>query len=93
MKQDEAQTVRQISGLSEISDRYDAILCDIWGVAAQRRGRFSARLGGARFVPAPGRRGHSDQQRSAALSADSKAGAEIWRSARGVRRRGRPRAT
>jgi HAD superfamily hydrolase (TIGR01459 family) len=32
MKQDEAQTVRQISGLSEISDRYDAILCDIWGV-------------------------------------------------------------
>ena len=32
MRQDEAQTVRQISGLSEISDRYDAILCDIWGV-------------------------------------------------------------
>ena len=27
-----AQVVRQISGLSEISDRYDAILCDIWGV-------------------------------------------------------------
>lgn len=24
--------IRQISGLSEISDRYDAILCDIWGV-------------------------------------------------------------
>lgn len=32
MRQDEAQIVRQISGLSEISDRYDAILCDIWGV-------------------------------------------------------------
>ena len=27
-----AQVVRQISALSEISDRYDAILCDIWGV-------------------------------------------------------------
>jgi HAD superfamily hydrolase (TIGR01459 family) len=32
MRQDEAQTVRQISGLSEISGRYDAVLCDIWGV-------------------------------------------------------------
>jgi HAD superfamily hydrolase (TIGR01459 family) len=32
MRQEQAQIVRQISGLSEISDRYDAILCDIWGV-------------------------------------------------------------
>jgi HAD superfamily hydrolase (TIGR01459 family) len=32
MGQDQAQIVRQISGLSEISDRYDVILCDIWGV-------------------------------------------------------------
>jgi HAD superfamily hydrolase (TIGR01459 family) len=32
MTQEQAQTVRQTSGLSEISDRYDAILCDIWGV-------------------------------------------------------------
>ena len=32
MDQEQAQIVRQISGLSEISDRYDAILCDIWGV-------------------------------------------------------------
>ena len=32
MGQEQAQIVRQISGLSEISDRYDAILCDIWGV-------------------------------------------------------------
>jgi HAD superfamily hydrolase (TIGR01459 family) len=32
MRQDEAETVRQISGLSEISGRYDAVLCDIWGV-------------------------------------------------------------
>jgi HAD superfamily hydrolase (TIGR01459 family) len=31
-RQDHAQVVRQISGLGEISDRYDAILCDIWGV-------------------------------------------------------------
>ena len=30
--QEHAQVIRQISGLSEISDRYDAILCDIWGV-------------------------------------------------------------
>jgi HAD superfamily hydrolase (TIGR01459 family) len=30
--QEHAQNIRQISGLSEISDRYDAILCDIWGV-------------------------------------------------------------
>jgi HAD superfamily hydrolase (TIGR01459 family) len=32
MRQEQAQIVRQISGLSEISDRYEAILCDIWGV-------------------------------------------------------------
>src|SRR6516165_9180202 len=32
MNEDQAQIVGQISGLSEISDRYDAILCDIWGV-------------------------------------------------------------
>ena len=32
MGQEQAQIVRQISGLGEISDRYDAILCDIWGV-------------------------------------------------------------
>jgi HAD superfamily hydrolase (TIGR01459 family) len=32
MGQDQAQMIRQISGLSEISDRYEAILCDIWGV-------------------------------------------------------------
>ena len=31
-RQEHAQVIRQISGLSEISDRYDAILCDIWGV-------------------------------------------------------------
>ena len=29
---DQTQAVRQIDGLGEISDRYDAILCDIWGV-------------------------------------------------------------
>jgi HAD superfamily hydrolase (TIGR01459 family) len=32
MRQEQASVVRQISGLGEISDRYDAILCDIWGV-------------------------------------------------------------
>jgi HAD superfamily hydrolase (TIGR01459 family) len=32
MRQEQAQIVRQISGLSEISDRYVAILCDVWGV-------------------------------------------------------------
>jgi HAD superfamily hydrolase (TIGR01459 family) len=32
MGQDQVQMIRQISSLSEISDRYDAILCDIWGV-------------------------------------------------------------
>ena len=32
MGQDQAQIVRQIGSLSEISGRYDAILCDIWGV-------------------------------------------------------------
>ncbi len=29
---DQTQAVRQIDGLADISDRYDAILCDIWGV-------------------------------------------------------------
>jgi HAD superfamily hydrolase (TIGR01459 family) len=32
MEQEHAQIIRQIAGLSEISDRYDVILCDIWGV-------------------------------------------------------------
>ena len=32
MGHEQAQIVRQIAALSEISDRYDAILCDIWGV-------------------------------------------------------------
>jgi HAD superfamily hydrolase (TIGR01459 family) len=32
MRQEQAQVVRRIRGLNEISDRYDAILCDIWGV-------------------------------------------------------------
>jgi HAD superfamily hydrolase (TIGR01459 family) len=32
MKQQQAQIIRRISGLSEISARYDSILCDIWGV-------------------------------------------------------------
>ncbi len=32
MGHEQAQIVRQISGLPEISDRYDLILCDIWGV-------------------------------------------------------------
>jgi HAD superfamily hydrolase (TIGR01459 family) len=32
MRQEQAQIVRQINSLGEISDRYDAILCDIWGV-------------------------------------------------------------
>ena len=32
MDQEQAQIIRQIAGLSEISDRYDVILCDIWGV-------------------------------------------------------------
>ncbi|HEY1864339.1 MAG TPA: TIGR01459 family HAD-type hydrolase [Roseiarcus sp.] len=32
MGQEQAQTITQIAGLSEISDRYEAILCDIWGV-------------------------------------------------------------
>ncbi|MGB7977371.1 MAG: TIGR01459 family HAD-type hydrolase [Roseiarcus sp.] len=32
MGQEQAQIVRQIAGLSEISDHYDVILCDIWGV-------------------------------------------------------------
>ena len=32
MGQEQAQIIKQIAGLSEISDRYDLILCDIWGV-------------------------------------------------------------
>src|SRR6185437_5673831 len=32
MDREQAQIIRQIAGLGEISDRYDAILCDIWGV-------------------------------------------------------------
>ena len=30
--QDQTRVVRQIGGLAEISDRYDVLLCDIWGV-------------------------------------------------------------
>jgi HAD superfamily hydrolase (TIGR01459 family) len=32
MEREQAQIIRQIAGLGEVSDRYDAILCDIWGV-------------------------------------------------------------
>ena len=32
MEREQARIVRQIAGLNEISDRYEAILCDIWGV-------------------------------------------------------------
>jgi HAD superfamily hydrolase (TIGR01459 family) len=42
MGREQAQTVRQISGLSEISDRYDAILCDIWGVLHNGVASFAA---------------------------------------------------
>jgi HAD superfamily hydrolase (TIGR01459 family) len=30
--EEQAREIRQVEGLGEISDRYDAILCDIWGV-------------------------------------------------------------
>ena len=42
MRQEQAQIVRQINGLSEISDRYDAILCDIWGVLHNGVASFAA---------------------------------------------------
>src|SRR5271154_3522587 len=42
MGQEQAQIVRQISGLSEISDRYDLILCDIWGVLHNGVASFAA---------------------------------------------------
>jgi HAD superfamily hydrolase (TIGR01459 family) len=42
MGREQAQTVRQIIGLSEISDRYDAILCDIWGVLHNGVASFAA---------------------------------------------------
>ena len=54
MGQEQAQIVRQIAGLSEISDHYDVILCDIWGVLhngvasfAQPRTRLCRSEGGA----------------------------------------------
>jgi HAD superfamily hydrolase (TIGR01459 family) len=58
MWQEQAQIIRQISGLSEVSDRYDAILCDIWGVlhngvasfAAASEALVSFRLRGASVV-------------------------------------------
>jgi len=42
MGQEQAQIVRQIRGLSEISDRYEAILCDIWGVLHNGVASFAA---------------------------------------------------
>jgi HAD superfamily hydrolase (TIGR01459 family) len=42
MRHEQAQIVRQINGLSEISDRYDAILCDIWGVLHNGVASFDA---------------------------------------------------
>jgi HAD superfamily hydrolase (TIGR01459 family) len=38
----QVQIIRQICGLSEISDRYDAILCDIWGVLHNGVASFAA---------------------------------------------------
>ena len=42
MGREQAQIVRQIDGLSAISDRYDAILCDIWGVLHNGVASFAA---------------------------------------------------
>jgi ribonucleotide monophosphatase NagD (HAD superfamily) len=42
MRQQQAQIVRQLSGLSEISGAYDAILCDIWGVLHNGVASFAA---------------------------------------------------
>jgi HAD superfamily hydrolase (TIGR01459 family) len=42
MRQEQAQVIRQISGLGEVSDRYDAILCDIWGVLHNGVASFAA---------------------------------------------------
>ena len=36
-----AREIRQVEGLGEISDRYDAILCDIWGVLHNGVASFS----------------------------------------------------
>ena len=38
----QANDIRQIAGLGEISDRYDAILCDIWGVLHNGLDSFAA---------------------------------------------------
>ncbi len=42
MTREHAQEIRQIAALSEISDRYDAILCDIWGVLHNGVAAFAA---------------------------------------------------
>jgi HAD superfamily hydrolase (TIGR01459 family) len=42
MGREQSQIVWQISGLSAISDRYDAILCDIWGVLHNGVASFAA---------------------------------------------------
>ena len=42
MGHEQPQIIRQISGLSAISDRYDAILCDIWGVLHNGVASFAA---------------------------------------------------
>ncbi len=38
---DDTREIRQVEGLGEISDRYDAILCDIWGVLHNGVASFS----------------------------------------------------
>jgi HAD superfamily hydrolase (TIGR01459 family) len=42
MRHEQVQSVRQISGLGEISDAYDVILCDIWGVLHNGVASFAA---------------------------------------------------
>ncbi len=39
---EQAPAIRQIAGLAEIADRYDAILCDIWGVLHNGVASFAA---------------------------------------------------
>jgi ribonucleotide monophosphatase NagD (HAD superfamily) len=36
-----------IAGLSELADRYDVLLCDVWGVVHNGRGQFPHGLRGA----------------------------------------------
>ena len=75
-----------IDGLGALSGRYDAILCDIWGVLHNGRDAFRPASEALAAFRRGGGDGGPDHQRAAPQSDHPRPGARLRRRARGFRR-------